>query len=225
MIKRTFATTVIAASMMFTSFAYAVPGTNPLPRTGQGQAGKCYDSATAPAVEIPCTGTKQDGETRKGVAWPGTRFTDNSNGTVTDNLTGLIWLKDITCLGMRNLNEATAQVAVLANATCGLTDGSTAGTWRLPNAQELKSLVDINYYGPALTPGHPFILLSGDYSQSLLWSSTPFPGGSGYYVAVRLYTGDVSGPGTPNYNYCDSYGCHHFYYNSANLALPVKNSP
>jgi hypothetical protein len=39
--------------------------------------------------------TSESGST--GVAWPNPRFTDNSDGTVTDNLTGLIWLKNANC--------------------------------------------------------------------------------------------------------------------------------
>ena len=35
-----------------------------------------------------------DGALQKGVPWPTPRFTDNGNGTVTDNLTHLIWLKN-----------------------------------------------------------------------------------------------------------------------------------
>ena len=57
-------------------------------RTGQTT---CYDAAGA---SIACTGTGQDGAHLKGVVWPAPRFTDNNNGTVTDNLTSLIWLKD-----------------------------------------------------------------------------------------------------------------------------------
>ncbi len=34
----------------------------------------------------------------KGIAWPAPRFTDNMNGTVVDNLTGLVWLKNADCL-------------------------------------------------------------------------------------------------------------------------------
>jgi hypothetical protein len=38
------------------------------------------------------------GHLQMGMVWPEPRFTDNSNGTVTDNLTDLIWLKDAaTC--------------------------------------------------------------------------------------------------------------------------------
>ena len=32
-------------------------------------------------------------------AWTGVRFTDNGDGTVTDNLTALIWLKNANCFG------------------------------------------------------------------------------------------------------------------------------
>ena len=38
--------------------------------------------------------TGDDGDLQTGVAWPNPRFKDNLNGTITDNLTGLIWLKD-----------------------------------------------------------------------------------------------------------------------------------
>ena len=43
-----------------------------------------------------------------GVTWPGTRFTDNVNGTVTDHLTGLIWLKNADCYGLLNWCELSA---------------------------------------------------------------------------------------------------------------------
>ena len=58
-----------------------------------------------PPSPVPKTGqttsyaTGDDGELEKGVAWPNPRFTDNNNGTVTDNLTGLIWLKHANCFG------------------------------------------------------------------------------------------------------------------------------
>ena len=48
-------------------------------------------------VVIACDNTGQDGETQAGVAWPSPRFIDNRDGTVSDELTGLIWLKDANC--------------------------------------------------------------------------------------------------------------------------------
>src|SRR5512139_3706494 len=62
-----------------------------LPRTGQTA---CYD---ARGVVIACANTGQDGDKQAGIAWPSPRFTDNKDGTVSDNLTGLIWLKDANC--------------------------------------------------------------------------------------------------------------------------------
>jgi hypothetical protein len=50
-----------------------------------------YDAG---GVLIDCEGTGQDGGYQKGVEWPEPRFSDHDDGTVTDNLTGLMWFKD-----------------------------------------------------------------------------------------------------------------------------------
>ncbi|HYC55243.1 MAG TPA: hypothetical protein VEL28_09955, partial [Candidatus Binatia bacterium] len=47
----------------------------------------CYDGAHAP---VACAGTGQDGESQTGLA---RSFTDNGDGTVTDDVTGLMWEK------------------------------------------------------------------------------------------------------------------------------------
>jgi len=73
------------AAWMVVMAGLAFAGTIDLPKTGQT---KCYDES---GTEISCTGTGQDGEIQAGVAWPGPRFTDNGDGTMTDNLTGLMW--------------------------------------------------------------------------------------------------------------------------------------
>jgi hypothetical protein len=88
-------------------------------------------------------GTNDDGALQKGVVWPSPRFTDNINGTVTDNLTGLIWLKNANCFGVQ-WTDALKDSGSLANGQCGLTDGSTAGQWRLPNVRELESLANVS---------------------------------------------------------------------------------
>jgi len=134
-------------------------------------------AAPAPAYPgmVPQTGqtaihvSGDDGALQTGVAWtPSTRFTDNNDGTVTDNLTGLVWLKNANCYGTRNLNDSLALASGLANGTCGLSDGSSAGDWRVPSLRELHSLIDYSQYGPALPAEHPFdsVVLS-DY-----WTST-----------------------------------------------------
>jgi len=50
--------------------------------------------------EIPPTGGTTTGAYNT-PAWTGVRFTDNGDGTVTDNLTALIWLKNADCFGTR----------------------------------------------------------------------------------------------------------------------------
>ena len=77
-----------------------------------------------------------------GVPWPDPRFTDNGDGTVTDNLTGLIWLKYANCFGETNWHDALDASNNLTNGQCGLSDGSNLGDWRLPNEGELGSLID-----------------------------------------------------------------------------------
>ncbi|MFK5987205.1 MAG: DUF1566 domain-containing protein, partial [Pseudomonadota bacterium] len=46
---------------------------------------------------------------------------------------------------------ARSAAEALANGTCGLTDGSSAGDWHLPNVKELQSLIDFQYADPALS--------------------------------------------------------------------------
>jgi hypothetical protein len=74
-------------------FYYYPSNFAPVPKTGQTT---CWDEHGEP---INCEGTGQDGELQKGVPWPDPRFTDNADGTVTDNLTGLIWLRNADCFG------------------------------------------------------------------------------------------------------------------------------
>lgn len=64
-------------------------GRAPVPKTGVGSI----------AGYTPVAG--EDILLQRGIAWPIPRFTDNHNGSVTDNLTGLIWLKDADCFGLR----------------------------------------------------------------------------------------------------------------------------
>ena len=139
-------------------------GPSPVPKTGQTTSYTLGD----------------DGYFEKGVEWPNPRFTDNGDGTVTDNLTGLIWLKNANCFGQREWTQAIADCNELENGQCDLTDGSSPEHWRLPNLFELESLRDLRYWEPALsngagtgqwTHGDPFINLvtSGYY-----WSSSTF---------------------------------------------------
>jgi len=90
-----------------------------------------------------------DGDLQAGVAWPSPRFFDNGNGTVTDSFTGLVWLKNANCFGAQTWANALNSANILASGACGLTDGSTAGTWRLPNINEMNSLNNSHSAAPA----------------------------------------------------------------------------
>jgi hypothetical protein len=130
--------------------------------------------------------TGDDGDWQKGVASPDPRFTDNGDGTVTDNLTALIWTKDANCPGLGTWTAALDYCNALSAGTCGLSDGSKVGDWRLPNVRELQSLVDYANHDPALPTGHPFTNVQ--YVPGLFyWSSTTraFATGSAWMVNFR----------------------------------------
>ena len=104
---------------------------------------------------ISCAGTGQDGEFAAGAS-VSPRFTVVGDGTVKDNLTGLIWLRNADCFGAFDWCTAMFQPSNLSSGACGLTDGSVHGEWRMPNVNELRSLMDYGRYEPALPQGHPF---------------------------------------------------------------------
>lgn len=129
-------------------------------------------------ARVPRTGqttsyaTGDDGDLEKGVAWPNPRFTDNGNGTVTDNLTGLMWLQEPTCMGPASWTNWLTLISNLSSGTDYGCANYTAGTfddWRMPNRFELESLLDLSETHPALPAGHPFINVISYY-----WSSTTY---------------------------------------------------
>ena len=56
-------------------------------------------------------------------------------------MTGLIWLKQASCFN-QPWAAAVSSVNQLAGGQCGLTDGSMAGNWRMPNRNEMQSMAD-----------------------------------------------------------------------------------
>jgi len=167
-----------------------------------GQTG-CWNSDGS---SIDCAGTGQDGEYQLGHL-PAVdprdldRFTDNGDGTVTDNLTRLVWLKNADCaeepkvwdtaLSYSNALYDGCTDCFGTSGDCGLSDGSSAGDWRLPNVNELHSLVmDSGQTDPALPPVHPF----SDVGWGLYWSSTSAHN-TGKAWFVDLSDGDVNDVG------------------------------
>jgi len=192
------------------------PGAFTEPGAGPASTGKTLDdlynlaserSRPAKTGQTSSYGTGSDGNLQKGVTWPSTRFTDNNNGTVTDNLTGLIWLKNANCtdtVGGVDKSGETLEWAnaltwsnTLANGNCSLTDSSSAGDWRLPNVKELQSLIYFAFESPALsdeagtakwTSGHPFTNVKSDQPY---WSSTTSAGNTDSAWFVDLNNGNV----------------------------------
>ncbi len=138
-----------AIILMIPIVAMAVDPPAPIEKTGQTTSYRAGD----------------DGDYEKGVASPNPRFTDNGDGTVTDNLTGLMWAKDANDNGTMLWEDAIdyANDLSLGNGSCG----SSYTDWRLPNIKELQSLIDFKNYDPPLPSGHPFLNLERYY-----WSST-----------------------------------------------------
>lgn len=95
----------------------------PVEKTGQTA---CSDES---GNVIDCLNTGQDGDIQAGVIWPDPRFTNNGDGTVTDNLTGLIWLKDANGFGTRKWATALIDCNTLNSGEHGLSDGSVEGDW------------------------------------------------------------------------------------------------
>lgn len=171
------------------------------PSAGPASSGKTLDdvmnlvNSRAPVVRTGQSASYsatsgEDGDLQKGVAWPSPRFTDNSNGTVTDNLTGLIWLKNANAGGTKTWENALSYCNNLASGSAGLTDDSVAGDWRLPNVKELQSLINHGAQNPALPTGHPFT----NVVSSAYWSSTTYLLTTTNALCVNLgygITGDI----------------------------------
>ena len=74
------------------------------------------------------------------------RYVECGNGTVTDTVTGVIFLQQADCFGTfssQAVNYTTAQeiAAALADGQCGLSDGSRPGDWRLLTLEEAESMI------------------------------------------------------------------------------------
>jgi hypothetical protein len=110
-----------------------------------GQTG-CYD---ADGNGIACAGTGQDGELQKGVVLS---YTDNGDGTVTDNETGLTWEKKSDDGSIHDKDDVYSWSDAFAVFIAALNTASFAGQndWRLPNRYELESIFDLAGGNPAV---------------------------------------------------------------------------
>jgi len=88
---------------------------------------------------------------KENIEWPAPRFTDNGDGTVTDSLTGLMWLKDAGCLKKSWSNTLNIIAEFNSNSFSHSCLGYTANytDWRIPNVKELESMINYDVSDPA----------------------------------------------------------------------------
>jgi hypothetical protein len=97
----------------------------------------CWDTAGTP---IACAGTGQDGELQRGLP---RAYTDNGDGTISDETTGLMWEVKVDDGGLHDRDNLYSWDQAFAFVQ-SLNSANYAGydDWRLPNVNELLSLAD-----------------------------------------------------------------------------------
>ncbi len=128
-------------------------------------------------------------------------FSDNEDGTISDNASGLMWTQDDSGEGM---DWETALEYAESATIAGYTD------WRLPNIKELQAIVDYSYasnaqdeaqVGPAINPIFnctPIVNEAGNDDYPYFWTSTSanFSSGQPYYYGWYVAFGQaVDGDG------------------------------
>ena len=181
--------TGIVSGVSVTNVTISCSAATRLQKTGQTS---CYDAS---GTLVSCSTTTllgQDGALQKGVAWLSPRFTVASSGTgtvVNDNLTGLIWQQDGStptvgwCTGgAKNWWDALNYCVFLSyNNYLGYKD------WRLPNVDELKSLVNYGQSNPATWLDSQGF---ANTQSSFYWSSTFYAPET--YVSWGVFFGNGS---------------------------------
>src|ERR1041384_5600997 len=152
----------------------------------------CYGQENAIDCGVP-PAKGQDGYYHLGCPADG-RFVDNADGTVTDRCTGLMWTK--SRMDVNGDFEITEKDEMGWAAGINFIESSTfAGhnDWRMPNVEELLSLVDFSLQSPG---GHYAALEFG--SDGRLWSSTtggPPQTAWAYFLDRQIACGDNSAGG------------------------------
>ena len=141
-------------------------------RTGQTQ---CRNVQGQP---IPCAGTGQDGELRRGVD---RGYVDNGDGTITDTRTGLMWEKLSDDGSIHDKDWEYLWMEASFDKVLKLNTVKFAGydDWRVPNVNELLTLLNYGAGLPATSPAFNTgctlgcnVLTCSCTRSSSYWSST-----------------------------------------------------
>ncbi|MFZ5761131.1 MAG: DUF1566 domain-containing protein [Thermodesulfobacteriota bacterium] len=116
-------------------------------------------------------------------------YTDNGDGTVIDNATGLMWQREDDN-STRTWQQALAYCESLELPEGGYDD------WRLPNVKELESITDDSRSNPAIDP-----TAFPNTNSSYYWSSSTHAGNPDGAWNVFFSNGSVNGYFKDGYNY------------------------
>jgi len=121
-------------------------------------------------------------------------FTNNGDGTITDNCTGLMWKRcseGMTYNVVTGACDGSATTYTWENALTQCEGLIFAGysDWRLPNIKELMSIVDYQNYNPSINTTYFPANGNGNY-----WSATTYVYNTSY--AWRVYFGYASVDGS-----------------------------
>jgi hypothetical protein len=157
-----------------------------LPKTGQTE---CFDHA---GLRLDCVGTGQDGNFQAGAVWPSPRFTDNTDQTMTDQLTGLVWTREAKEPGPAACKPETSKnwAGALDYVRCLNTSRFLTKTdWRLPNRNELASLANRGKSNSAA-----WLMEQGfsNVQAASYWSSSTYPYNEWNAWSVNLNDGAVT---------------------------------
>ncbi len=166
------------------------------PLAGQGrplQTGQvhCWDVAGQPVSCAFYSG--HDGGSRQGAE---RGYVDNGDGTITDTATGLMWEKLSDDTGVHDKDRSYTWAQAFAQKIATLNAEAFAGytDWRLPNLNELQSLLNYGTVGPAVSPafnvGCTAWCTVSSCSCTLnyqYWSSTSFQNGPSSSQGMAWY--------------------------------------
>ena len=178
-------------------------GSGGLPETGQKQC----DQGAGTLGACPGSPAGQDGAALAGAP---RSYTDNGNGTITDNVTGLMWEKLSLDGSTHDVNNTYSWSAALTTKIAALNSGNFAGhsDWRVPNRLELDSLVDAGRNSPPIDPvfntiGPPgCTVLACSFTQTNgYWTSTSYKADPTKAWFVYFNTGEVEASPKSNVTY------------------------
>lgn len=192
-------------SLLSASYVGAASTTFSVVDTGQSN---CYSSSGS---TVSCTNSGQDG------AYSGNQpsYTNNNNGTITDNITDLIWQQSPDTDGDGSVSVADKLSQSAAQSYCSNLTLANQSDWRLPDIKTMYSLInfsgeDVSSYTASDTSALvPFIdsnyfafeygdtssgerIIDVQYATSTMYVSTTFNGDETMF-GVNMADGRIKG--------------------------------